>query len=99
MLEIFAVLTLLSVLGSRYMITKHGTALRQELLELEHVCKRYEHQRIQLDDERKSLDGQSQMLVRDRGVLETQLQESRAVLADQEKRNQDLEDRLEGMWG
>lgn len=99
MLETFAILTLLSVLGSRYMISKHATALRQQQLELEHACKRYTHQRAQLDDERESLDSQRQMLERDRDALETQFRESQAVLSDQEKRNQELEERLEGMWG
>ncbi len=99
MLEIFTILTLLSVLGCRYMISKHAAALRQEQLEFEHACKRYAHQRAQLEDERKSLDEQSQVLVRDRGLLETQLRESQAVLSDHETRNQELEERLEGMWG
>ncbi|MDP6777199.1 MAG: hypothetical protein QGI83_10585 [Candidatus Latescibacteria bacterium] len=99
MLEIIALLTLLSVVATRYLITKHAATLRQQLLELEHACKRHQHQRDQVSEERKSLDDQKQMLTRDRDLLETQLRESRAVLEDQQKRNHELEERLEGMWG
>jgi len=95
-LEVLTLIVLVGVLLTKYGTSVHIQKLNQRQLELENSCKQFRSRLRALKQERTAIDAEERELQPGLRALETQLDELRGKLQEQEERNRELQDRGSG---
>lgn len=94
-LEMLTLGVVLSVLGVKWITTKHKGSLRQRLVEAEVLRTRNEQRYKLYQKERAAAEGEENGVKTDLELLTEHLKELQEDLEDQESRNRELQDSIE----
>lgn len=92
-LEVITLIILAMVLVVKYGTSAHLVKLNQRQLELDNVCQQHQSRYKALVTERKASEGEERNIQANIAKLESQLEDARSELAEQEERNRELQDR------
>lgn len=95
-LETITLVVLASVLLIKYGTSTHISKMNQRHLELQNQCQEYQGKHNSLMQERKAAEGEERDLRLKMASLETNLEDLRGELEEQDERNRELQDRIAG---
>ena len=96
-LEVLTVLLLALVIAVKYVTVAHKNRLNQRRLEAENLRKKNEMRHKAVGNERKAAEAQEEQVQKEIKLYEDHLEKVRGELLEQQERNRELEEQIEGI--